>query len=435
VEFCPDDFVYDTTGDEKGEHTVSKQIKIGIVGCGHITAAHLNGFKVLKEKGLLAGTAIKALCNPTEWKAESFRKRGEGPQQQAGVGPPGDPMQAPPVWVSDFQQQLPSIYSDYREMMSKEDINTIFVLSSVFTHHEIGMSAVEKGMDVLIEKPITVSVKAGRELVASGAEKGIVIGVAECIRYSPLVRMTRWCIEEGFLGDVQFTLYVDVGGYWSPDKIVGKTSWRHKRYMAAGGAAVDWMVHVFDRLRYTVGEIDEITGLTPIVEPVRVTRDETGHKTEEVDCETDDSLSCTVRFENGAFGNIMVSWAGHGEETILPQIYYGTKGCIKGDRIILDGAGSQSLYDFFERHSKPDVKERIMPAGIDNMFALQILDFLNAIGEGRPMETNGEEGVRDLACCFAAMEAGLQNRPIEVRDVLRGKVASYEADINKHYKI
>ncbi len=414
---------------------MSRQIKIGIVGCGHITAAHLNGFKELKEKGLLEGVSIEALCNPTAWKAESFRKRGEGPQQQCGVGPPGDPMQAAPVWVSDFQDKLPAIYSDYRQMLAEEAIDTVFVLSSVFTHHQIGMAAVDRGMNVLIEKPFTISVKAGWKLIEAARKKGVIIGVAECVRYNPLVRMIRWCIEEGYLGKVQFTIYLNVGGFWAPDKIIAGTAWRHKKLMAAGGVAVDWMVHFYHWLRFTVGEIAEISGFAPTVEPLRVIRDERGQLIEQTDCETDDTLSCNLRYENGAFGNIMISWAGHGEETSLPPIYYGSKGCIKGEQIILDNQKPQSLIQLFEQRADPQMKERFMPRGIGNNFTLEILDFLNAIREGRAMETSGEEGVRDLACSFATLEASAQNRPIKVKDVLSGKIADFEADINKHHNL
>lgn len=412
-----------------------KKIGVGIVGCGHITAAHLNGFKELKEKGLFNGVTVKALCDATVWKAESFRKRGEGPEQQVGVGPPGDPMQASPVWVSDFQERPPDVYSDYRKMLDEADINTVFVLSSVFTHHEIGMAAIEKGLNVLIEKPFAITVKAGKKLVDAAKKKGVLIGVAECVRYAPNVRMIRWCIEQGYLGDIQFTVYLNVGGFWAPDKIIAMTAWRHKKLMAAGGVAVDWMVHFYHWLRYTVGEIDEVLGIASTVEAVRITPDKQGQVVERADCETDDTLSCTVRYKNGAFGNILISWAGHGEETSLPLIYYGSKGCIKGDQIILDGHNPQNLADFFEQKVDPRIKKRFMPKGIDNLFTLEILDFLNAIREGRDMETSGEEGVRDLACCFATLEASAQNRPIKVRDVLSGKIAGFEAGINKHYKI
>jgi predicted dehydrogenase len=414
---------------------MSEEIKIGIVGCGHIAAAHLNGFKELKDKNYLEGVTINALCNPSVWKAESFRKRGEGPAQQSGVGPPDDPMQAPPVWVSDFQDRLPSIYSDYRKMLLEADINTVFVLSPVFTHHEIGLAAVDQGAHLFVEKPFAISVKAGQTLVNAARQKGVTIGVAECVRYLPSVRITRWCIENGYVGDIQFTISVNVGGFWAPDKIIAETGWRHKKLEAGGGLVVDWLVHLLHRLRYTVGEIEEIQGSAKTVEPVRVTRSQNGEIVEQTDCETDDTLSCTIRYGNGALGNIMLSWAGHGGETSLPIVYYGSRGCIKGESIILDGKKPENLRDFFEQRSQANIKEQFMPGGIENFFALEILDFLNAVRGGRDPETSGEEGLRDLACCFAALESSKVNQAVKVQDILDGNIADFEKEINMHYQL
>jgi hypothetical protein len=51
------------------------------------------------------------------------------------------------------------------------------------------------------------------------------------------------------------------------------------------------------------------------------------------------------------------------------------------------------------------------------------------------METSGEEGLSDLAVCFAALESSLLGRKISVRDVLSGRAARYERPINAHYRI
>ena len=51
------------------------------------------------------------------------------------------------------------------------------------------------------------------------------------------------------------------------------------------------------------------------------------------------------------------------------------------------------------------------------------------------METDGEEGIRDLACCFAVLESATLNRPVEVADVLSGKIDTYQRAVNEHYGI
>jgi predicted dehydrogenase len=353
------------------------EVGVGIVGCGHIAAAHVNALKELKEKGLLGNARVAALCDRNRARAESFVKRGSGPEQQPGVGPKGDPMQAPPIWVSDFQDGPPPVTcADYRELLARADVNAVLVLSSVFTHHEIGLAAIRARKNLLIEKPLAVSVKAARLLVDAAKRAGVTFGVAECVRYMPAARMARWAVDSGHLGAPQMSVFAAGAGYWAPDKIVGKTAWRHTKVLAAGGVAVDWMVHSFHQLRYVFGEIAEVAAMASIVEPVRTTRDAQGAVEETVEVEIDDTLSCSLRYANGAAGSVFVTWAGHGEELDLAPAFYGSRGSIRGDRITLDGQPAVALGDFFQSHAEASLKERLFPKGITNLFTLEMHDFL-----------------------------------------------------------
>jgi predicted dehydrogenase len=156
---------------------------------------------------------------------------------------------------------------------------------------------------------------------------------------------------------------------------------------------------------------------------------------ETVRVETDDTLSCSLRYANGAVGSVFVTWAGHGEELDLAPAFYGSRGSIRGDRITLDGQPAVPLADFFQKDADAATKAKFFPRGIMNLFTLEMLEFLSAAREGREMETSGEEGLADLAVCFAALESSLQGRRISVRDVRDGRAARYERPINAHHRI
>lgn len=51
------------------------------------------------------------------------------------------------------------------------------------------------------------------------------------------------------------------------------------------------------------------------------------------------------------------------------------------------------------------------------------------------METNGYEGLKDLACSFAMLESSNLGRQVTLEEVLAGKVASYQADIDSYYRL
>ena len=100
---------------------------------------------------------------------------------------------------------------------------------------------------------------------------------------------------------------------------------------------------------------------------------------------------------------------------------------------ILDGGQRIPVQEFFGERAPAELKERWFPCGLRDSRALEQLDFLRAVESGRPMETDGQEGVRDLGCAFAVLESSAANRPIEVADVLNGRVGAYQLEIDKHY--
>jgi 1,5-anhydro-D-fructose reductase (1,5-anhydro-D-mannitol-forming) len=214
---------------------MGKEIRIGIIGCGNIISAHLNGFKQLKDKNLLDDIYIDALCDMNKDRALSFREKGKGPAPFPGAGPENDPMNQPHVWVSEIQDKLPEVFTDYKEMIEKTEVNTIWVCTPVFTHYEIAMYGMEKGLNVFLEKPMAVSVKAARKMVEKANSAGVTFGIAESFHYMEAARIKAWAVAQGYIGKPQLSLQIGTGGFYAPDLIVGNTAWRHKKLIAGGG--------------------------------------------------------------------------------------------------------------------------------------------------------------------------------------------------------
>jgi len=409
-------------------------LKVGLIGCGRIMPAHLHGYKALIEKNL--DIRIGALCARKLRDAKRFRRPGEGAPPRKPVGPPGDPLNKPHIYVYGFQTDTDvEVYDDYKQMLKKSDVDAVEIYTSVFSHHDIALASLEAGKHVLVEKPLALTVKAARRMVEVADKNGRVLGVAENTRYYQDVRMQKWVIDQGYIGDVQIVLGGIMGGYWSPDKIIAETSWRHKKLFAGGGATIDMGVHLFHILRYLCGEVDEITSLVETFEKKRLTRDETGEVTEEIESEVDDTFITLMTFTNNAIGQFFFSWAGHGEPLSIPRTIYGTRGCIRGNTLILDEGTKRGVKDLFEEKASGEVKERFFPYGIRDAMALETLEFSRAIKDKREMETSGREGLRDLAASFALIESSLLGKSVKVDDVESGKLHLYEEEINNYYVI
>jgi len=191
-------------------------------------------------------------------------------------------------------------------------------------------------------------------------------------------------------------------------------------------------VHIFDMMRYYCGEIEEVEGTVRSFEDKRFTRDGSGKVVDEVANDVDDTFVAIIESKR-AIGQIIFSYALHGEPTIMETMIYGSKGCIKDNVVISDDKTRTTVEELFERHASAEVREKFFPMGIIDPFAQETMEFLNAIREGREMETSGREGLRDLAVSYALMESSRLKRAIRVDDIESGKIGDYEKEINDHY--
>lgn len=404
-------------------------IRIGIVGCGRILAAHLQGFRLLREAGV-DDFQITALCARKEVDALGYVKRDGGvPQRRAVSDVPGDPLAISEEYLSDFQPDVPvEVYTDFRKMIAEGPIDAVHDYTIHSLHHEIAELAFQHSKHVCSQKPLAITMKAAQRMCEQAAAAGVTFGVFENFRYGPGTRRTKACFgPDGVLGDLQMVLLGAAGKWWAPNRIVAETPWRHK-LIEAGGMALDLGPHMFDLVRYVAGEMKTVMGRTDVVEKTRYTWDADGNQIDQMECDADDTFYASFDTESGASGSVYGSWAGHGESTLLAEgpVFYGSKGRVSGDRLTIDGEEPKSLAEAVPID---------LPLGLDNDFALCTLDWIEAVRNGMQPETSGDEGLRDLAAAFAVVESSLAGRQISLDEILSGEVSAYQDPINQHYGI
>jgi predicted dehydrogenase len=428
---------------------VSSRINVGVVGCARIFPRHLQGFKALREHGW-DSFRITALCDVREEDARRFRKRGEGlgPRPSVVTHLTHDPLNAEHVYISDLHPDtIPDIYTDWREMLRSAKIDAVLILTPVFLHHQAALDALRAGKHVLTEKPLAITVRAAQRMVEEAERHRVSLGVAEVVRYLEGIRVTKFAIDAGLIGQVQMFLAGGMGSAdWSPDRIQDKTPWHHRKFEAGAGPVINGGVHRYHEIRYLCGGVGEISALTPRFEPVRVTKDETGRVIDSVDNEVEDCYFAQFKLPNGGVGLLFGGPAGHGEPMGMGDgpVIYGSKGCLKLKRVfphvvggtaVLDGGQRISLTEYFESNAPAELKERWFPRGLSDGFGLEQLDWLRSIETKQPMETDGREGLHDIACCYATLESAALNRPVSPAQVESGAAYSYARDIDEHYEL
>jgi predicted dehydrogenase len=412
-------------------------IRIGIVGCGRILNAHLQGYRQLRELGI-DDFRITALCARRKEDALMFRRRGEGPPPRPPVLDPatGDPLAAPHTYLSDFQDDVDvAVYTDYRELIAAGQVDAINDFTTLALHHDVGAAALEAGMHLLTQKPLAISVRAGRRLVDLARARGLTLGVFENVRQSPAVRAAAWAVRSGQIGEVQLAVMGSLGGLWSPDRVVAETPWRHQKLLGGGGGSIDIGVHQMHWMRHVVGEVAAVGAVARTFEPVRALRDAQGQITQQVRAEVDDTYLATLMFARGALGQLWWSWAMRGEPIDIPgaPALMGSKGAVRGGEIQFEDGRRLPLQAEFERALSDADRRQFFPLGLRDPYAIQQLDWLRAIERRADPETSGEEGLRDLACAFAMLESSALGRQVALEEVLDGRVDAYQREIDQHY--
>lgn len=411
-------------------------IRIGIVGCGRILAAHLEGYRLLREAGV-EGFEITALCARKAGDALGYVRRGEGPPQRPAVSLiPGDPLAVGDQYLSDFQPDTKvEVFTDYREMIASGRIDAVNDFSLHSLHHQVAEVAFAHGKHLLSQKPLAVSMEGARRMCEGAGKAGVTFGVFENLRFVPWVRHQHWAFSpEGPAGSLQMAVMGNIGTWWAPDLVVAETPWRHS-LVEGGGMALDLGPHFFDLIRYISGsEVDAVSARTQVVEPTRWILRE-GRKVDPVTCDADDTFHAHFRLASGAAGSMFGSWGGHGGNTVVGEgtVFYGTKGKVTGDTLHLDGEEPKSLSALYRKEASADLQERHFPLGLTNDFALAQLDWLRAIEQGTQPECNGMEGLRDLACAYALVESNLAGREVTLAEIESGALRSYQTPIDQRF--
>jgi len=214
--------------------------------------------------------------------------------------------------------KIPKCYDDYREMLSREDLDLVSVCVPNHLHHPVVLDAARAGIDAVCEKPLAVSVEQGREMVDVCAANGSKLFYAEDWIHAPALMRTEALIDEGAVGDILFVKAKEVhNGTHSP--------YAQKKETCGGGVFIHMGCHAITWLLYILGKggnpVVEITGKTTGGgEENFVHKGNTG----------EDFGMGMLRFRNGQYAFAESNYITLGGMDDKVEIY-GTKGVIKVD--------------------------------------------------------------------------------------------------------
>ena len=214
-------------------------------------------------------------------------------------------------------------YGSYLEMLDQEaerddKIDFVTVATPNHTHFEIAKAAVERGFNVVCDKPMTFDLAQAEELLKLVESSDVVFALTHNYTGYPLVRQAREMILAGELGDIQAIRSNYIQG-WLRSRLEEEDSkqaaWRtDPQKSGAAGAFGDIGTHAYNLARYMTGLIpQEVSCNLKIFLPGR---------------QLDDYGHAVIRFDNGGLGTVTASQISHGRENDLFIEVDGTAGAL-----------------------------------------------------------------------------------------------------------
>ena len=162
---------------DKAVIDTSKKLKVGIIGTGWIASAHMNSFLNMPDVEVVAGADI------VTDRAKEFFEGYDMPEVQ--------------------------VFTDHNEMLDTVELDAVSVCTYNSTHAECTIDALNKGVHVLLEKPMCVTIEEAVEIMKVEKDSGKVLSIGFQPRFDANMQMIKKIVESGELGDIY---YIQTGG-------------------------------------------------------------------------------------------------------------------------------------------------------------------------------------------------------------------------------
>jgi predicted dehydrogenase len=269
-------------------------------------------------------------------------------------------------------------YASLGDLLDKGEVDLVSVCLPPALHYEAAIAAADKGIHILMEKPMDVSGLRAAGVIGHCKKRGVKLGVVSQHRFDPVIQTLKSLIDRNRLGR-QLMGTAKVLWYRDPEYYQDRGSWRGQKSNQAG-ALMNQSIHYIDLLQHLMGGVDAVQSVC---------------RTLLHDIEVEDTGLALLRFKNGAIGSIEAATIAYpglmAELNIYTEkatvsvrddklAFYSAKdGSIPElDALLADKAGQAAVTD---------------PLALDTQGHIsQYLDMIDAINNNRDPAVTGEEG-------------------------------------------
>ncbi len=368
----------------------SKELRIGLIGCGFMGRTHTNGYKRVSDffPALTYKPVLKAVCARNEEKVKAFSEQ----------------------WGYE------SIETDWKKLIARNDIDAVDICTPNDFHAEIAIAAAAAGKMILCEKPLARDLKESQTMVDAIEKAGVKNTVWYNYRRLPAVTLAKQLVDSGKLGKI-FHYRANFLQDWTINANLpqgGEGLWRMDAAVAGSGVLGDLLSHCIDTAIWLNGGIKDVTAMTETFIKERI-HQLTG-KVQKVTI--DDACAFLCHFKNGSLGIFESTRYARGHKALYTFEINGEHASIRWDLHDLnrleyfDNSDDSIVRGWRSIHvtdgDQPYMNKWWVPGlgiGYEHSFVHQVADFLESLESGNHCSPTFTEALETQRVCQAVQDS------------------------------
>ena len=309
-----------------------------------------------------------------------------------------------PHKLEEYKEKGVQIFGSGEEMIASGAIDALLIATPHYQHTSLGVAALEAGLHIMVEKPISAhKADAERLIAAAAARPDQVFGAMFQLRVEPRYQKIRELVQGGELGDLVRVLWI-MTDWFRSEAYFQSGGWRATWKGEGGGVLLNQCLHQLDAMQWITGMPSQVRSHVGIGK---------WH-----DIEVEDDVTCYMEFANGASGAFITS-SGETPGSNRFEIA-GTKGRLILENDTLTLTRNEVPSDEWCKTSKigfqkPETTvEEIPIPGADAAHATLMTNFVNAILDGEALIAPGVEGLGSVELANVMVYSGLLNESVDL---------------------
>ena len=337
----------------------SNKVKFALLGCSRISFKHIEALDKLKKR-----CSLVDICDSNK-----------------------------DALTNTSQITDSNIYEKYEDMLNRTDADFIIITTPNGLHHEHTIQAAEAGFNVIVEKPMAISVSQAKEMITVCEKNNVKLYVVKQVRFADSIKLLKKAIHEKRFGQI---FLINLNIFWTrPQSFYDSSPWKGDKKLD-GGSLLNQASHYIDLLEWIFGPINSVNSIT-----------DTLYRKIQVE----DTSVANFRWKSGAIGSMAFTLLTYPKNLECSLTIIGENGTAK-----LEGPSLNYFSEWKFLKEKPYDKK--IPKNKSNITKFSHYPFyenlLDAHKSKHSIVLDGHQGLKSLKVIEAIYKSSKDNKTIKI---------------------